>query len=211
MRGRLLVTVAGAVSVVVAIAAGCGHAETSSAVSPAPTSDREAAREELIAACDGTPVPWAAPYAGEVHPLVVVQNCPTLDVRPCLGDSPAINQKFWQGEWTSPIQLVVCAGPASLVFGTSCGRYSIGGRTGEIIHQKQRHAVRVIVAKTGELLTSANIDGSVWECPEKTKEVWTFMEGDPLEGDPPWVYGGPPVPDAQINDYATRLSTQPAQ
>ena len=38
---------------------------------PVPTPGVAELAPELAAACDGPPVPWAAPYAGTVHPVVV--------------------------------------------------------------------------------------------------------------------------------------------
>lgn len=166
---------------------------------PTPTPDPAI---ELAAACEGTPVPWAAPYAGKLHPLVVVD----IDGIPA---SYAINKKWRNGTWTSPIQLVVCVPDpteASVKVG-SCGRWqrqsdNVGG---ELMQYRYRSTIRVVVAKTGKILQKSALYGSVPPCGDAPEDQWSIPD---MGDDPPWHLFGVEVTPAQIDKYATTVSKQ---
>jgi hypothetical protein len=209
MRGRLLPTL------VVTLLVGCSGAppplsptsfpvasHATSAPTPEPTPEPTPTDvEELVAACFGKPVPWAAPYAGKVHPLVVAGpwGGDAWDWFPDLID---INQKWRDGEWTSPmIQLVVCPGKDEEVPGRSCGIYERSdGVTGELTRLKVKQPIRVIIAETGKRLQTKALYGEDDDCPSS--------EGVPLGADPPWFFLGDSVTPEQINEYATAVSKQ---
>jgi hypothetical protein len=172
-------------------------------------STREAAvtpEMALEAACDGTPVPWAAPYAGKVHPLVVVDSWVQR-----IDTAYAINQKWHNDTWTSPIQLVVCVpdpAKASVKAG-SCGRWKrTDGTVGELGQYRHKSTIRVVVAKTGKTLQSKVLYGSVPPCGDAPADTWSIPD---MDEDPPWHLFGVEVTSAQVNKYATSVSTQPVR
>jgi len=181
---------------------------TASAPQPTPTPRPTPAvtEEELAAACAGRAIPAAAPYAGKVHPLVVIDGW--------LGDyvdsTYAINKKLGDGTWPGPkIQLVVCVPfdqEASVKVG-SCGRSwkrEGDGVVGELLLHRHRMDVRVVVARTGKTLQTKALYGSVPTCGGK------FSSLD-LNPKPPWKGYGSDVTTAQINKYATAVSKQPVK
>ncbi len=149
---------------------------------------------ELSYACwDGTPVPGAAPYAGQVHPLVV------MDMDSAWMADVDINQDFvstgWP--WPSPIQLVVCARSEEKVVG-SCGSYkSEGGVVGEVVPYQETMTLRVIVVATGKALQKKVIKNPVAKCP---KTVALNLIGE-------WAVRNPVTP-KQVNAYAMTVSKQ---
>jgi hypothetical protein len=179
---------------------------------PAPT-----AEDQLAAACDGTPVPWAAPYAGDVHPLVVIDTdylytiVTILERRPQAEDIVQewypINEKWLNGTWTRPmIQLVVCdPGDTDVVKVDSCGTYTrkSDGVTGKLLRKRWTTRIRVVVARTGETLQTKVISGAVDKCPG----TYSSAYGD-LSGDPPWELRKHEVTEEQINAYARAVSKQ---
>lgn len=173
-------------------------------------------QEELAAACDGTAVPWAAPYAGTVHPLVVIDPDwlwtyakfidDPIPADKFIMDFYAINKRWISGEWTSPmIQLVVCTGNDDSAVFDSCGIYTreSDGVTGKLVRREYTREVRVVVAKTGKTLQTKAIAGAVDECPG----TYSSAYGD-LSGDPPWELQAHEVTEAQVNKYATTVSKQ---
>jgi hypothetical protein len=140
------------------------------------------------------PVPGAAPYAGSVHPLLVVDmdNWWLADV--------AINRDFpgpYGWSWSDPIQLVVCV-TRHEAKAASCGLYKSGGELYEVIRKEDRATLRVIEAATGRTLQKEVLTNAAPKCPKK------FMT---TPGD--YVLEKP-VTDAQVNRYATSVSKQPA-
>jgi hypothetical protein len=231
MHSRILVALAAMVS------AGCGgtltvqpaetptpsvarafptSAPTPDAPTPTPTPvPTPTPEDELIAACrHGKPVPWAAPYAGKVHPLVVVEawwgdswysDYPSdIDV---VDSSYAINLKWRTGTWPSPIQLVVCnpdPEKTSVRVG-SCGRNwkrESDGVIGELVKYQYRSKIRVVVAKTGKTLQSKTLYGTVPPC------GGAGASSLDLDVRPPWKKYGYEVTAAQVNKYATTVSKQ---
>lgn len=221
MRSRLLAVAA------VVVLAGCAGAlpveradtpppsasrsvPTAGTPTPAPTltpSPTPAVTEEaLAAACSGRAIPAAAPYAGKVHPLVVLDGW--------LGDyvdsTYVINKKFDDGTWPSPkIQLVACVpfDQKSSVKVGSCGRNwkrKSDGVVGELLLQRYTMKIRVVVARTGKTLQTKALFGSVPTCESK------FSSLD-LDVKPPWKGYGTKVTTAQINSYATAVSKQPVK
>ena len=161
---------------------------------PVPTED------DLVAACYGTPVPGAAPYAGKVHPVVVVYISGVFDAY-------AINKKWLDGKWTSPIQLVVCApsGDEARVRVGSCGRWTrTDGVKGELVRYRYKARIRVVVAATGKTLQSKTLLGSVPPC-GGSKSKYSSLD---LSVKPPWKIFGFEVTDKAVNKYATAVSTQ---
>jgi hypothetical protein len=186
------------------IALSCA-ADRSCSPAPTPTAEPTPTREEeLEAACGGTPVPWAARYAGKVHPLVVVdEGTGGIDA------SYVINRKWRSDTWTSPIQLVVCAPfePDTSVKAGSCGRWKrqSDGVVGELIKTRHTSTIRVVVARTGKTLQSQILYGSVAPCGDAPEDQWSIPD---MNDDPPWHLFGIRVTNAQVNTYATAVSKQ---
>ncbi len=167
---------------------------------PQPTPSPDA---ELIGACYGKAVAWAAPYAGKVHPLVIAAPWGTAGVWDWLPDD--INGKWRDGEWTSPmIQLVLCPEAREPKAGGSCGSYTIAdGVRGELLRLREVLKVRVVVARTGETLQSTTLLGPKTKCPASTGVV--------LGVAPPWTFLGENVTARQIREYAAKVSKQPVE
>jgi hypothetical protein len=162
---------------------------------------------ELALACSGSPVPFTAPYAGNVHPLVVVGPAGEIDV------SWAINAKWIGSEWTA-IQLVVCVGAyAPTGEERRCGPYSDGTN---LVIRPMEHRVKVVKAATGTTLTKktftwkddpvykADNDADRDSCPA------VIMGGEDPEKIQ-YVDGYMPTTYEWVNEYATRLSEQPVK
>lgn len=225
-HGQLLVGV-----IIAALLAGCSG--TPAPMSPAPASfpaptpiptptptPAPTAEDQLAAACEGEPVPWAAPYAGKVHPLVVVDTDwlytvgTILDRRPLAEDIVqewyAINGNWLKGAWTGPmIQLVVCdPGDTDVVKVDSCGKYTrkSDGVTGKLLRYKWTKKIRVVVAATGEILQTKVIAGKVDKCPGSYSSSYGT-----LSGKPPWELQKHEVTNEQINAYAVAVSKQPVR
>ncbi len=178
---------------------------------PVPTPTPE---DQLIAACrHGTPVPWAAPYAGKVHPLVVIEqwwgdswysDYPS-DIE-VVAPSYAINAKWRKGTWTGPIQLVVCVPDpeATSVKVRSCGRSwkRTDGVVGELLIYQYKSKIRVVVAATGKTLQSKVLVGTVPPCGGGGSSLLD------LDVDPPWKKFGYAVTPAQVSKYATAVAKQ---
>jgi hypothetical protein len=132
--------------------------------------------DELIAACAaGTPVPGAAPYAGTLHPLVVVY---TDGLQWWVDDDATsrpydVDNKWIDDAWPSSVQLVACQDNRLEVKADSCGTYTRqrDGVTGEVIRYKEAQTVRILVAKTGKLLQSQTYYGSLPDCPTAFQDV----------------------------------------
>jgi hypothetical protein len=149
--------------------------------------------EYLVATCnDGTPVPGAAPYAGSVHP-VLVMNMDEWDFA-----YVAINRDFpgpYGWSWASPLQLVVCVEREEKRVG-SCGLYKSGNEVREVFRDQATATIRVIEAATGETLQEKVLKHAAPKCPKKftaTPGYWVLVD---------------PVTDEQIDEYATSVSTQ---
>ena len=168
---------------------------------PQPTPTPIDEQQQLVAACYGTPVPGAAPYAGKVHPLVVAGPWGG-DQWDWIPDIIDINQRWRDGEWTSAmIQLVICPGKDDTVRGRSCGTYKRSdGVTGELSQVKVKQPIRVVIAETGRTLQTKALYGAIDDCPS-TKTI-TYGTA------PPWFFQGDDVTPEQIDRYATAVSTQ---
>jgi hypothetical protein len=161
--------------------------------------------DELIAACaSGTPIPEAVKYAGAVHPLVEVfaqeSGYPggwLVDDRTNIPVTDAIDNKWLNDSWPSPIQLVVCIPVVQVQKVDSCGTYTrqSDGMTCELVLYRRSYVVRVVVASTGNDLQSKTLYGDTLTCSSNYE----------VGGDPPWEVDGP-YPDR--NAYATSVSTQ---
>jgi len=179
---------------------------------PAPTPTRE---EQLLAACrHAKPVSWAAPYGGKVHPLVVVEDWrgdtwysdypANIDV---VDSSYAINLKWRNDTWTTPIQLVVCNPDPNKtsVRVASCGgnwKRESDGVVGELLKYQYRSKIRVVVAKTGKTLQTKTLYGTVPPCGGGGASSLD------LDVKPPWKKYGYEVTAAQVSKYATTVSKQ---
>lgn len=175
---------------------------------PTPTPLPPVTEDQLMAACDGTPIPGAAKYVSGVHPLIIVYDSNfsgsgapewAIDKDPYY--NYPINAQWYQGLWTGPIQLVVCVPAEKPVKVSSCGNYKrdSDGKVGAVITYKYGETVRVVVAATGKVLQSTTIYGSSPSCAKSFPDPGAS---------PPWrVYGSDPS-DATINKYATTVSTQ---
>ena len=154
--------------------------------------DNSAITRALFDACyRGAPVPGAAPYAGETHPLIVE------DMSGHWGGFD-INANFpWDPwSWPSPIQLVVCVHSDEKKVG-SCGLYkNESGEVGELLRYDDMAAVRVVIAETGETLQSEVLTNPAPKCPKMATIDWGIWELRDR------------VTDAQITDYATAVSKQ---
>ena len=162
-----------------------------------PTAAPTPSTADLVNACGGTPVPGAAPYAGTVHPLVVVAGG-QISVA-----AFTINGKWVGGLWPGPVQLVVCVDAETAAQVASCGSYTRGsdGASGEVLAYTYSQAVRVYVATTGKWLQSQTFTGSAPTCAQTLS----------VAGPPPWKIYGPHVSADTINTYATQVSTQTVQ
>ncbi|MHB8892922.1 MAG: hypothetical protein ACYC65_12855 [Candidatus Limnocylindrales bacterium] len=173
--------------------------------------------DELAAACAGTPVSWAAAYAGKVHPLVVIDTgwlntiTTTLERHALPADIVTawypINGKWLRSEWTAAmIQLVVCdAGDDHVVKVDSCGTYTrkSDGVRGKLLRERWTTKVRVVVARTGKTLQTKTISATVDDCPG----AYTSDYGA-LADDPPWVLRSDEVTVEQVSAYASSVSKQ---
>jgi hypothetical protein len=198
--------------------AGCGGAAPTgspspvtptTALTPAPTAaptpqPTPAPDTELIGACYGKPVAWAALYAGKVHPLVIAGPWGKAGVWDWLPDLN-VNGKWRDGEWASPmIQLVVCPEPAKPRPGGSCGTYTRDdGVRGELTRLLDALKVRVVVARTGRTLQSTTLVGPKAKCPA-SKGVGEGVA-------PPWSFLGELVTFDQLDEYAAKVSKQPVE
>jgi hypothetical protein len=121
--------------------------------------------DDLFNACyGGTPVPGAAPYAGEVHPLVVVDMN-----NGWVADDVGINETFVSSgwPWASPIQLVVCARSEDRKSG-SCGLYRTeAGEVGDVTRYREVMTLRVVGAATGKVLQKKVITSAMPKCPRQ--------------------------------------------
>jgi len=151
---------------------------------------------ELFDTCHaGTPVPGAAPYAGKVHPLIV------MDMNNAwLAYDVDINQEFrasgWP--WPSPIQLVACYRSEDKKAG-SCGPYKTeAGEVGEVIRYRETMTIRVVVAATGKVLQKKALTSATPKCPGA--KFWTT-------GTWGWTLKNPVTAD-QISTYITAVSKQ---
>ncbi len=151
--------------------------------------------DELLAACEGKPIPHAAKYGGSVHPLVVVDAWGEID--PDLYD---INAKWADDLWPSPIQLVLCVDDSTTVKVGSCGTYTrrSDGAAGQIIRYRDSVKVRVVVAATGKDTGYKTFAGSTPQCLASVSL--------PASGPPPWEMYGDDVSSDAINAYATAVS-----
>ena len=166
--------------------------------------------EQLAAACNGTPVPGAAPYAGTIHPLVVLgkNGLPewTVDgIGQKYSYTYAINNRWFNGSWDGPIQLVVCPSDPQTQKLSSCGSYTRSdGVVGQVIPYRYFVIVKVIIARTGKLLQSKTFYGG--KAPDCADQVQL-----PATDNPPWKIYSDPM-DTQSNGpvalYATAVSTQ---
>lgn len=175
---------------------------TTAAPTPQPTPRPE---EELIGACYGKAIAWAAPYAGRVHPLLIAGPWGRAGAWDWINPNLGVNQKWSEGEWASSmIQLMVCPEPAEPVEHGSCGTYRSGsGESGELLRFKDALMIRVVIAHTGETLQSKKLLGPEKECP--TSRV--IFGSDP----PPWIFLEESVTLEQIENYAAEVSKQPVE
>jgi hypothetical protein len=193
---------------------------------PIPTPSREPTEEEideleaeLVAACVGKPVPWAAPYAGTAHPLVVAQA--GADTGEGIGIVPYFlewqwppdNEKWYASAWsehlsgTSRIQLVICIDDEEPEAVGSCGDYTrTDGVTGEVVPYRMRLHIRVVVAKTGQGIQEKDFSGFKPPCQGRYEPGFADFDGDP-----PWsTFGGLPTQE-EISEYAAAVSEQPVK
>ncbi len=160
-----------------------------------------ATADQLAAVCYGTAVPLAAPYAGTVHPLVVVEAYPGSPAK--LGDPTfyAINQKWRDDQWPSPIQLVVCDRGDSPKKVSYCGRYTGGGTTIRVWVGQARETVEVVVASTGKVLQKKVLTNPAPNCPAIYSSP-VLLDNDVVTNSVTWE---------QVSKYATAVSKQPVK
>jgi len=158
---------------------------------------------KVAAACEEVPVPRAARYAGKVHPLVVAyQGADRYYVyqRPY-----AVNTTWFDDGGKTPLQLVICLDDEETADAESCGIYTrTDGVRGELFRSRMEQRVRVIVAKTGKLLQVKFLYGADPGC----SDLYSGTSSDYPVSDPPWHVVGPPVSQAQIEQYAETVSKQ---
>jgi hypothetical protein len=168
---------------------------------PTPTPLHPPTETDLVFVCYGRPAPLAASYGGKVHPLVVVDDLePGL---PGIHSSVARNKKWLSGEWQpSQIQLVVCQDTANEkeVKVGSCGTYQDNsGHNVQVTRYRWTDTIRVVVAKTGRTLQTTVIKAAIPKC----DVVLVLVDNGILHGN----FETP----AQLNSYATAVSTQKVQ
>jgi hypothetical protein len=151
----------------------------------------------LVAACSGKPVPGTAPYGGTTgHPLVVVNTA-----KKALYAGLGANSNWTTGVWTGDmIQLVVCVPPSKSVQTADCGKYWGPYGLGEVLLLKRTILVTAIRTDTGAKVTSKTLAGYTMKCA-------STLDPSGVATKPPYkIYGGEPT-GAQINSYATSLSS----
>jgi hypothetical protein len=150
----------------------------------------------LMKTCDdGTPVPGAAPYAGAVHPLLVMDedqwDFANVDVN---RDFPGA----YGWSWPSPLQLVLCVTRDDKEVG-SCGLYTSGGKVHEVTRDEARATIRVVEAATGATLQTKVLKNAAPKCPKtftSTPGYWVLVD---------------PVTDEEVDTYAATVTTQPVE
>ena len=158
---------------------------------------------KVAAACEETPVPGAARYAGKVHPLVVAyQGADSYYVFP---RPYTVNTTWFDGGGKTPIQLVICLDDEETEDAKSCGIYTrTDGVRGELFRARMEQRIRVIVAKTGKLLQVKFLYGADPGC----SDLYSSTSSDYPVSDPPWFVVGPSVTQEQIEQYAEAVSKQ---
>ncbi len=76
--------------------------------------------------------------------------------------------------------------------------------TGELLLQRYKMTIRVVVARTGKTLQTKVLVGSLPTCGGKFSSLDLSVE-------PPWKGYGSEVTVSQINQYATAVSNQPVK
>jgi hypothetical protein len=223
---------------VVAVLCGCGGTATppptaqpvetparsvapASPVSPPKTPEpawRDISDDELMAACSGTPIEGAAPYAGAVHPLVVYTE-PVTGARSEAEHLPsARNDIFYDineranflivrdgraEAWPGAIQLVVCLRLNKSKRVGSCGLFrSMNGAVNEMTRYESSVTLRVVAAETGKVLQRKVLTQPAPKC----KKSYTYIS----TGNGPW-WDVKQVSAKRVNEWATALSSKPAK
>jgi hypothetical protein len=185
-----------------------GSYTVTAAPTPAPTATPLAppAAAEIVALCaHRTPVPDAAPYAGDVHPLLVAwtefNGSWTVDAQHWNNMEYPIDQKWVTHAWSSPLQLVACVGIVTLHKVGSCGSYkrSSDGVVGQVIRYRGSATVRIVAAATGKVLSSKTFYGVLPSCADSLGII---------SGAPPWELDGSGPGVTDIDNYASAASTQ---
>jgi len=129
-----------------------------------------------------------------------------------LSVSYAINKKWRDDKWASPIQLVVCVpdGTEASVKVGSCGRWKRQGDGvwGELVQYRYKSTIRMVIAETGKTLQRKALFGSVPPCGNAPQDQYSIPD---MNEKPPWHLYGVEVTPAQVNKYATAVSTQKVQ
>jgi hypothetical protein len=170
---------------------------------PTPTPIPKPADSDIEGVCASKPALGTAKYAGSLHPLVVADY--NGDIwRVDSGSSYAINDKWYNDSWTSPLQLVVCIGGLNSKKISSCGKYHTSSTSGSLYRYQYFRNIRVALATTGKTLqTKTILGGGAPAC----RDIISVPAGE----SPPWkIYGDEPD-DGSFNAYATAVSTQKAK
>ena len=140
------------------------------------------------AACNGKQFPAAAPYAGRVHPVLVKEEYgyefydASSTAKGAISDADPDTQseadsERWQASSTT-MQLVICTSNSRTV-NVSCGSYRRSdGRVGTLYRPRERIDLRVVVARTGRVLTRTSLYGRLVGCPTNASGAFG--------GSPPW-------------------------
>jgi hypothetical protein len=192
-----------ALALVALIVAACGALGATPAPtptpSPTPTPVVQPDAKSVLAACGGKAVPGTDVYDGSTHPLVVVEGGAISE------DSYPINGKYLDGQWSSPLQIVICADPHHWVRIKDCGTvtrvWSLGNvgkisERGRLYLVQDTQQVRVILAQTGKTLVTKMFYGAKWTCERAQNSTEGANQG------PPWSVGQPLADDGQIARYA---------
>ena len=212
-----------ALSLVTVVASGCGSGPSTPSATiwatssindgsptpeptptPAPTLTPASLSDEqqFVLACSyQIPIAGAAPYAGSVHPLVVLDEG---DVRMTMGMwtvlwQPdrvfATNSSWPSGGGLRDLQLILCANKVSKQV-ASCGSYRNGDHSIPVYRLRWDYRVDVVIAATGAVLRSKTFTGGAPpRCPRSISSEWTSA----------YYLNGPLPKPSAVDDLAVSL------
>lgn len=150
-------------------------------------------RSAVEAACEGTGVPEAAAYDGGpgTHPVVLAWGDSAEAAIIATAWEPELPSQ-WQPQGVSSVQLVACIGFQQVIVETC--QYILGAHP-QTVYRCQHHlTIRLVEARTGELIDTATEDGGY---PPTCPDEKPVNETDPTE-----LYQcGSAVPFGQIENW----------
>jgi hypothetical protein len=138
--------------------------------------------QQLVMACAGKAVPDAAPYSGSLHPaLLVVEGIPQrADESKSYFATESQRAAWLRAEWTSPLQLVVCADPQQRMLIQNCGGYANSfGQTFDVKRYRLVTPVKVVEASTGLVRSTSEVHGTDPEICQGQEASYDKVGGPP--------------------------------